>query len=326
MLIKSPPGWKIRESEATPEEFYINRRTLIKVMAGAAAAVSSVNLSRPALGQEGRGQEGRAMLDFIPNGDYAPDRETTPEQVNITYNNFYEFGSHKQISNAANQDLKPRPWLIEIDGMVNKPLTLDVDELIAKVGLEERVYRHRCVEAWSMTVPWVGFALKGLIDLVEPLGSAKYLRMQTFGDANMARGIRTQPWYPWPYIEGITMAEATNDLAFLVVGAYGKQVANSMGAPIRLHLPWKYGFKSIKSIVRFSFVEERPVGFWETISSGREYGFWANVNPQVNHPRWSQASERVLHTGDRVPTLLYNGYGEQVADLYAGIKGQNLFR
>ncbi len=323
MLIKSTPGWNIRESEATPEAVYLNRRSLIKAMAGAFAAGSATALAGagPALAQEER-----AGLSFVKNTSYVLDRGLTPEEDNITYNNFYEFGSHKRISSAAKEDLQPRPWQITIDGLVNRPLTLDVDELIAKMGLEERLYRHRCVEAWSMTVPWVGFPVKALVDLVEPLSSAKYLRMETFADANMARGIRTQPWYPWPYIEGITMAEATNELAFLVVGAYGKQVANSMGAPIRLHLPWKYGFKSIKSIVRFSFVKERPIGFWEKISDGREYGFWANVNPKVNHPRWSQASERVLQSGERVPTLLYNGYGEQVAQLYAGIKDQNLFR
>ncbi len=321
MLIKSTPGWNIAESQATPEGVYIKRRTLIKTMAGAIAGGSIA-----ALGKKVLAQEGRTRLDFVTNDAYRLERDVTPEEVNISYNNFYEFGAHKRISNAAQQDLEPRPWQITIDGMVNRPLTLDVDELMAKVGLEERLYRHRCVEAWSMSVPWVGFALKALVDLVEPLSSAKYLRMETFGDAKMARGIRTQPWYPWPYVEGVTMAEATNELAFLVVGAYGKQVSNSMGAPIRLHLPWKYGFKSIKSIVKFSFVKERPIGFWEKISDGREYGFWANVNPKVNHPRWSQASEMVLHSGERVPTLLYNGYGEQVAHLYAGIKGQNLFR
>ncbi len=321
MLIKSTPGWKLSESEATPEDAYINRRALIKGLGGAAllGSLAGGNASSTA-------QEGRAQLNFVRNGAYELDRDLTPEEVNLNYNNFYEFGSHKRIANAASQDLRPRPWQIVIDGLVNKPLILDVDELIARMELEERLYRLRCVEAWSMSVPWVGFPVKALLDLVEPLSSARYLRMQTFGDPGMARGIRTQPWYPWPFVEGITMAEATNELAFLVVGAYSKQVSNSMGAPIRLHLPWKYGFKSIKSIVKFSFTEQRPLGFWETISKGREYGFWANVNPKVDHPRWSQASERILHTGERVPTLLYNGYGEQVAHLYAGMDERDLFR
>jgi len=180
-----------------------------------------------------------------------------------------------------------------------------------------------------MTVPWIGFPVRKLVELVAPLSSAKYLRMETFNDAEMAKGIQSQPWYPWPYVEGITIAEATNDLPFLAIGAYGKQIANSMGAPIRLHLPWKYGFKSLKSIVRFSFVEERPIGFWEQISknsNNEEYGFWANVNPEVAHPRWSQATETVLHTQERVPTLPFNGYAEEVASLYVGMDGEQLFR
>ncbi len=322
MLIQNKPSWMLREGQETPEAVYLNRRSIIKGFAGALAVGSVAGLKGAALAQEGR-----PALDFVHNDAYTLDRELTPEDVNVTYNNFYEFGAHKRISENAETNLVPRPWTVEIDGLVNTPLTLDVDDLIAKVGgLQERLYRHRCVEAWSMTVPWVGFPVSALVDLADPLGSAKYLRMETFQDADMANGIRTQPWYPWPYIEGITMAEATNDLAFLAVGAYGKQIANSMGAPIRLHLPWKFGFKSIKSIVRFTFTEERPVSFWEEISDAKEYGFWANVNPEVPHPRWSQASETVLHTQERVPTLLYNGYGEQVASLYAGMEGEQLFR
>ncbi len=322
MLIKSKPSWMIKEGQETPEAIYLNRRSLMKGFAGALAAGSVGGLSSRVFAQEGR-----APLNAPRNEAFTLDRELTPEDVNLTYNNFYEFGAHKRISDNAESNLVPRPWTVEIDGMVNTPLILDVDELIAKVGgLEERLYRHRCVEAWSMTVPWTGFPVSALVNLADPLGSAKYLRMETFNDAEMANGIRSQPWYPWPYIEGITMAEANNDLAFMVVGAYGKQVSNSMGAPIRLHLPWKYGFKSIKSIVRFTFTEERPVSFWEEISDGREYGFWANVNPEVPHPRWSQASETVLHTQERVPTLLYNGYGEQVAGLYSGMESEQLFR
>ncbi len=321
MLIQSRPGWVIREGHETPETIYLNRRSLMKGFAGAIAAGPLAGLTAPALAQAGR-----APLEAVRNEAYRIERELTPEEVNLTYNNFYEFGSHKRISVNAENNLVSRPWTVVIDGLVNRPLTLDVDELIARVGgLEERLYRHRCVEAWSMTVPWIGFEVRKLLDLVEPLGSARYLRMETFNDGEMANGIGSQPWYPWPYTEGITMAEAANELAFLVVGAYGKQVANSMGAPIRLHLPWKYGFKSIKSIVRFSLVEERPVSFWEQISDGREYGFWANVNPDVPHPRWSQATETVLHTQERVPTLLFNGYGEQVAHLYQGMEDQKLF-
>ncbi|MCF6327729.1 MAG: protein-methionine-sulfoxide reductase catalytic subunit MsrP [Devosiaceae bacterium] len=322
MLIKSTPNWVIKENQATPEHIYLNRRTLMKGFAGGIAATSI-----GAIGGAAFAQEGRAAMAAVRNEAYQLDRELTPEDINLKYNNFYEFGSHKRISANAEENLVSRPWQVEIGGLVNNPMTLDVDELIAKVGgLEERLYRLRCVEAWSMTVPWIGFTFAKLASLVEPLGSAKYLRMETFGDPKMGNGIATQPWYPWPYVESITMDEVANELAFLAVGAYGKQVSNSMGAPIRMHLPWKYGFKSIKSIVKFTFVEERPIGFWEEISSAREYGFWANVNPEVPHPRWSQATERVLHTDERVPTLLYNGYAEQVADMYAGIEGQELFR
>ena len=323
MLIKSTPSWTIKEGRETPESIYMNRRSLIKGFAGA-LAVGSVGGNLISSGA--MAQEGRAPMDFTHNDAYVLDRDLTPEDVNLKYNNFYEFGSHKRISSNAEKNLVPRPWEVVIDGMVNKPMTMDVDELIAKVGgLQERLYRHRGVEAWSMTVPWIGFPVQKLVDLVDPLGSAKYLRMETFNDGAMADGIGSQPWYPWPYVEGITMAEATTDLAFLAVGAYGKQIANSMGAPIRLHLPWKYGFKSIKSIVKFSFVEERPVSFWEEISDGREYGFWANVNPQVPHKRWSQAMETVLHTQERVPTLMFNGYGEQVAHLYTDLQDQELY-
>lgn len=313
MLIRVKPSWEIAERDATPESAYLNRRTLIKGLAGAAAAGPLMGLSHGALAQAER-----AAMVAPRNEAYKIDRELTPEEDNLEYNNFYEYGSHKRIASNAEEQLKPRPWKIVIDGLVNNPMTLDVDDLIAKVDLEERLYRHRCVEAWSMTVPWVGFPVRKLVELADVQGSAKYLRMETFGDPDLANGIQQQPWYPWPYVEAISMAEANHDLALLVVGAYGKQVANQMGAPLRLHLPWKYGFKSIKSIVKFTFTEERPIGFWEELAAA-EYGFWANVNPEVNHPRWSQAFETVLHTQDRVPTQLFNGYAEEVAGLYAGM-------
>jgi sulfoxide reductase catalytic subunit YedY len=189
--------------------------------------------------------------------------------------------------------------------------------------LEERLYRHRCVEAWSMAIPWTGFPLKALVDMAKPLGSAKYLVMQTFMDPKMAPGQRT-PLYPWPYVEGLRLDEATNDLAFLATGAYGKPMPKQHGAPLRLATPWKFGFKSIKSITKFTFTDQQPVSFWEKLQSS-EYGFWANVNPKVDHPRWSQAMEEVIGTGEKRPTLLYNGYGDQVASLYAGMEGQKIY-
>ena len=256
------------------------------------------------------------------NERYTLDRPLTDEKLATTYNNFYEFGSQKTIAEDA-QELPIRPWSVSIDGMVEKPLTLDIDDLLKRVTLEERLYRHRCVEAWSMAVPWTGFPLKALVDMAQPLGSAKYLQMQTFQNPKVAPG-QKQFWYPWPYIEGLTMAEATNELAFLVTGMYGKPVPRQDGAPLRLALPWKYGFKSIKSIVKFTFTDKRPVSFWEKLQSS-EYGFWANVNPEVPHPRWSQATERVLGVDGRRPTLLYNGYAEYVASIYQGIEGERLF-
>ena len=218
----------------------------------------------------------------------------------------------------AAQALPIRPWEVSFEGDVEKPFKIGIDELIRKMPLEERLYRHRCVEAWSMTVPWSGFAMKDLVELAKPLSRAKYVRMETFKNPDVARGQKAA-WYPWPYVEGLTIEEATNELAFMVTGAYGKPMAKQFGAPLRLAVPWKYGFKPIKSIVRFTFTDERPKSFWELVQ-GSEYGFWANVNPKVDHPRWSQATERVLGTSIRVPTLKFNGYEEYVADLYKGME------
>ena len=256
------------------------------------------------------------------NETFTLDRPITDEKINTSYNNFYEFGGSKNIVKAA-QALKLRPWTVKIDGMVEKAQEIGIDDLIRKMPLEERLYRHRCVEAWSMAIPWGGFPLAKLVEVAKPLSSAKYLRMETFLDPSVAPG-QKQTWYPWPYVEGLTIAEATNDLAFLVTGAYGKPVSKQQGAPLRLAVPWKYGFKSIKSIVRFNFTDQRPKSYWESLQGG-EYGFWANVNPQVAHPRWSQATEELIGTNERRPTLMYNGYGDYVADLYKGMEKERLW-
>jgi len=250
------------------------------------------------------------------------DRPLTPKHLVTTYNNFFEFGSHKNVWKSAMQ-LPLRPWQLRFDGLVEKPITLDVDALIRKMALEERLLRHRCVEAWSIAVPWTGFPLKSLIDIARPLSGAKYLKMTGFNMPEIAKGQR-QTWLPWPYVEGLTVEEAVNELTMIVVGAYGQPLPHQNGAPLRLIVPWKYGFKSIKSIQRFTFTHERPVSFWQEIAS-KEYGFWANVNPQVPHPRWSQATEKVLGTNERVPTQIYNGYGEFVAHLYEGLEDENLY-
>ena len=323
MLIKSPRGWEIPESAATPEAVFRGRRQLIKGLAAGSILASASPLFAPRLALGAVDEDPSAHLYPVPrNQRYMLDRPLTDPEVAAKYNNFYEFGSHKEIWQAA-QALPIRPWTVVIDGLVEETMEIGIDELIAKMPLEERLYRHRCVEAWSMAVPWSGFPLRALVEFARPLGSAKYVVMETFLNAGVASG-QKQFWYPWPYVEGLTMAEATNELAFMATGIYGKPMPKQHGSPLRLAVPWKYGFKSVKSIVRITFSEARPTTFWEAIQSS-EYGFWANVNPEVSHPRWSQATERVLGTDERVPTQLYNGYGEFVAGLYEGMEGESLF-
>ena len=326
MLIRRKRDWELPESAATPEAVFRDRRRLMKGVAAGSllAAVSPLAgvLAGCADAAEDAPDPTADLYPVARNERYVLDRALSDEELTGKYNNFYEFGSHKQIWKAA-QALKIRPWTVVIDGLVEKQMTLAIDDLIRRMPLEERLYRHRCVEAWGMAIAWSGFPLKKLVDFANPLGSAKYVKMETFMNPKQAPGQR-QSWYPWPYIEGLSMAEATNDLAFIATGAYGHPMLKQHGAPLRLAVPWKYGFKSIKSIVRFSFVEQRPKGMWEALQAS-EYGFWANVNPQVAHPRWSQATEEVIGTGERRPTLLFNGYGEFVADLYAGLEGEKLF-
>ena len=249
-------------------------------------------------------------------------RALTPERDATTYNNYYEFGTDKSIHRAA-QRLPISPWTISIEGMVAKPMTIGLDDLLKKVKLEQRVYRHRCVEAWAMTVPWTGFAMSDLIRLANPTGAAKFVEMETLADPKTMPGLRLSI-IDWPYREGLRLDEAKNDLTFIATGLYGKDLPKQNGAPLRLVVPWKYGFKSIKSIVKFNFTDKQPVNSWQTTQPA-EYGFWANVNPDVPHPRWSQASERLLGSGERVPTQLYNGYGAQVASLYDGMPADKLF-
>ncbi|MEM0988726.1 MAG: protein-methionine-sulfoxide reductase catalytic subunit MsrP [Pseudomonadota bacterium] len=318
MLNITPPSWALPERMVTPERHFLNRRQLLAGMTALAGSAAT-----PALAA--RVPEDAWAPKPELNPAYAdPGRPITPEDINTKYNNFYEFGSHKEIWRAA-QDLQTDPWTIKIDGMVEKPFDIGFEDLLKQVTLEERIYRHRCVEAWSMVVPWLGFPLNQLVALAKPLSGAKFVRFETFMDPDTARGQR-EHWLPWPYVEGVTIEEAAHDLSLMVVGAYGKVMHKQFGAPIRLHLPWKYGFKSIKSIVRVSFTDERPISFWEALQR-KEYGFWANVNPEVAHPRWSQASERVLGSKDRIPTLLFNGYGEQVASLYTLVDaGDRLWR
>jgi sulfoxide reductase catalytic subunit YedY len=305
MHIRKRLGWEISESRVTPEHFVLGRRAAV---AGAAAGVAI-----PRLG----------MAQGAPrNAKFDGGRPITPEQDVTTYNNFYEFGTDKSIYRAA-QRMPVSPWQIKIGGMVEKPRTVDFDDLLKQVRLEERVYRHRCVEAWAMTLPWTGFPMRDLIRVCAPTSAAKYVEMETLADPRTMPGLRLSV-IDWPYKEGLAMAEAMNDLAFIATGMYGKNMPKQDGAPIRLVVPWKYGFKSIKSIVSINFTDKQPVNSWQSTQPS-EYGFWANVNPAVAHPRWSQATERLLGTDERVPTVIYNGYGAQVASLYAGMPTDKLF-
>jgi sulfoxide reductase catalytic subunit YedY len=328
MLIKRKHGWEIPEREATPEAAFFNRRT---VMAGGAALAAGA-LAAPASAQLfGGGAQADLTRKPDPTDDLYParrdarftlDRALTEEVVAASYNNYYEFGSSKNIWRQA-QAKATRPWMIKVDGLVEKPFEIGVDDLIRRNTLEERLYRLRCVEAWAMAVPWTGFPLAALVAQAKPLSGARYLRFETFQNPAIAPG-QKQSWYPWPYVEAMTIEEAANELSLLATGVYGKPLRNQFGAPIRLVLPWKYGFKSIKAITRISFTADRPKSFWETLQPS-EYGFWANVNPEVSHPRWSQASEGMIGTNERRPTLLYNGYGEFVASLYRGKENERLF-
>ena len=312
-------GWELAEHAATPERLAFDRRSLLG--AGAALAASAV-LPAPVRAEQEPADPSEDLYPMRRNEKYTLDRPITDAKINGAYNNFYEFGSSKLIAKPA-QALKIRPWTVKIDGMVEQPREIGIDELMRKMPLEERLYRHRCVEAWSMAIPWSGFPFAKLVEFAQPLASAKYVRMETFLEPSVASGQR-QTWYPWPYVEGLTIAEATNELAFLAIGAYGKPMPKQHGAPLRLAVPWKYGFKSAKSIVRFTFTDKRPKSFWEALQAS-EYGFWANVNPQVPHPRWSQATEELIGLKERRPTLLFNGYGEYVAELYKGLEQERLY-
>lgn len=330
MFIRRRKSWEIPEAQATPEAVYLNRRQLMAAGAGLIAAGAAA----PAHAQWFSSSAPDLTRRPDPTDDLYPARANpafglaqlgrplTEEVIAAGYNNYYEFGTSKNIWKQA-EAKKTRPWVIKVEGLVEKPFEIGVDDLIRRMQLEERLYRLRCVEGWSMAVPWTGFTMKQLVDYARPTSAAKYIRFDTFQNPSVAPGQR-QSWYPWPYQEACTIEEAGNDLSLMVTGVYGKPLRNQFGAPIRILFPWKYGFKSGKAINRIVFTAERPKTFWEALQP-REYGFWANVNPEVAHPRWSQASESLLGTNERRPTQIYNGYGEQVAHLYSGLSGEKLF-
>ena len=305
-------GWEIPERLVTLEATVMNRRALL---VGAAA----IPLAGAALPRAARAADTMAAPLVAK---YKPGRPITPEKDVETYNNYYEFSEGKDLWQAA-QKMTVDPWSIRIDGLVKTPRTLAFEDLLKQVRLEERIYRHRCVEAWSMVAPWTGFPMSELLRIGEPLGSAKYVVFTTVEEPKSMPGL-DNPIYPWPYVEGVTIAEAANEVAFVSVGLFGKDLPKQNGGPIRMTLPWKYGFKSGKAFVKVTFTESRPQTMWASIAPD-EYGFWANVNPAVPHPRWSQATERVLGTNERVPTQIFNGYGEYVSSLYAGMKNERLF-
>jgi sulfoxide reductase catalytic subunit YedY len=326
MLIRIKRSWELPERAATPESVYMDRRRLVQAMALGPLIAAGAPFLRGAPARAEGADPSVLLYPVKRNEAYALDRPLSDEALVTTYNNFYEFGSHKRISKAA-QSLQVRPWTVKIDGMVEAEKQIGIDDLLKAMPLEERLYRHRCVEAWSMAVPWSGFPLKALVEFARPSAGAKYLKMTTFQDEEVAPGQKAF-WYPWPYVEGLTIEEATSDLAFIGTGLYGKPMPKQNGAPLRLVMPWKYGFKSVKSVVSFTFTDQMPKTFWWEIAPD-EYGFWANVNPAVDHPRWSQKTEQPLGMQERVPTLPFNGYAEQVAHLYKGLEaseGDRLYR
>ncbi len=297
---------KLRYSQVTPKSEYLSRRRFV---AGGAAAFGSMVL--PTQGYAG------AKLSGVSKSPLSTTEPVTSYEAITGYNNFYEFGTNKGDPSKNAQKFVTSPWTLTIEGNVAKPKTLDLDGIMKIAPLEERIYRHRCVERWSIVVPWIGFSLSSLLKQVEPTAKTKYVAFQSYYDPNQMpegkfAGIKL------PYVEGLRIDEAMHPLAMLVVGLYGEVLPNQNGAPLRLAVPWKYGFKSIKSIVKIKLVEKEPPATWN-IANAREYGFYSNVNPEVDHPRWSQAKERRLPGIGMRPTLKFNGYEDQVADLYAGM-------
>jgi sulfoxide reductase catalytic subunit YedY len=314
MHIQKKNFWQLPDAEVTPEAQYLKRRQFLQTFGmGLAAGILLPGQSRAAT---------FGFPDSLNPADKLAGVKLTPYDDITSYNNFYEWGLEKGDPKVnANKGWKTEPWTIEIGGLCAKPAKYEVNELIKAVGgIEQRNYRHRCVEAWSMVIPWDGFALAKLVAIAEPKAEAKFIQFNSFLDPKECPGQRSQD-FPWPYTEGLTLPEATNELAFLATGLYGKPLANQNGAPIRLVVPWKYGFKGAKSLVRIEFVTEQPKTLWNE-AAPHEYGFYANVNPEVDHPRWSQKTERVIGAGffgGRQPTLKFNGYEKEVTALYAGL-------
>jgi sulfoxide reductase catalytic subunit YedY len=313
MLIKQSSD--IPSSEITSKSVYLNRRRFLTGAAVAGAAAAAGFAFRE-LGSPSMVSEANAKIDGIQKSAFSTTEKQTPYKDVTNYNNFYEFSTDKYEPAGAAKDFKTRPWTVTIDGLVQKKQQLDVDAIIKLATPEERIYRHRCVEGWSIVVPWVGFSLSELIKRAQPLGKAKFVEFTTLLDPKQMPGQRV-PVLKWPYVEGLRMDEAMHPLALLCFGMYGEVLPNQDGAPLRMVIPWKYGFKSAKSIVRIRFTDSQPLNSWQEFAPG-EYGFYSNVNPNVDHPRWSQSTERRLGEFTKRPTQMFNGY-DQVAGLYSGM-------
>ncbi len=314
MWIKKTPSWLLGENEVTPEAVYMNRRQFMK---GTAAVASVAGIAPALLADRDRVLASLDHTDSV----YGLDAEDslTPYEAITTYNNFYEFGTSKSDPAENAWRLEPKPWSVKVDGLVDKPGTYGLEDLVDFNALEERIYRLRCVEAWSMVIPWLGVPLADILRKVVPQNGAKYVAFETLADKKQMPGVKSFfNVLDWPYVEGLRLDEAMNELAFMAVGLYGKELPNQNGAPFRLVVPWKYGYKSIKSVVRISLVDKEPPTSWNR-SAPHEYGFYSNVNPNVKHPRWSQARERRIGEFGRRRTLMFNGYEEQVAQMYAGM-------
>lgn len=308
----------IPSSEITPEHVYLSRRQFMKVGALTAGALALAACGGASLGQSTQTNNSNDS-SAIPT---STEKDELGDPVNsfkdiTNYNNYYEFSTDKVAVAPLSKDFKPRPWTVEVGGLVNKPKTFGIEDILSQFPREERIYRLRCVEAWSMVIPWLGFPLNKLLSEVEPLSSAKYVRFETVFRPDEMPG-QKDSWFNWPYVEGLRLDEAMNNLTLLTTGLYGKDLLPQNGAPLRIVIPWKYGFKSIKSIVKIDLVDEMPVSLWMNAAPD-EYGFYANVNPEVDHPRWSQSSERRIGESGRRKTLMFNGYADEVASMYAGM-------
>ncbi|MGN6651395.1 protein-methionine-sulfoxide reductase catalytic subunit MsrP [Trinickia sp.] len=322
-------GEDIAASEITPRAVFENRRRVLQAAgaAGLAAAGGALGFSRAAFGAFASPDAKAQKLAAVTNGKFVVPEKVTPYQDITTYNNFYEFGTGKNDPSQNAGTLRPHPWRVSVEGEIKHPKVYDIDELLKLAPLEERVYRHRCVEGWSMVIPWIGYPLAELIKRAEPTGNAKFVQFITLADPSQMPGI-ADPILNWPYSEGLRMDEAMNPLTLLTVGVYGQVLPNQNGAPIRVVLPWKYGFKSAKSLVKIRFVDKQPPTSWNAYAPN-EYGFYSNVNPTVDHPRWSQATERRIgEDGFFQPkrkTLMFNGYGSLVASMYQGMDLRKYF-